>query len=120
MCYQRSENLTLIDARRNQYRQRTGRELTDENVWIHERRREVASLDAIIERLGTDTAVSEEGNSVGGAGTANRLPLMQIKTRGSRQSVLGKADPGSAIRAARSACSRWETASSRPTANLDR
>ena len=25
-----------------------------------------------------------------------------------------------AIRAARSACSRWETASSRPTANLDR
>lgn len=67
------------------YRQRTGRELTDENVWIHERRREVASLDAIIERRRTDTAVSEEGNSVGGAGTANRLPLMQIKTRGSRQ-----------------------------------
>lgn len=120
VCYQRSENLTLIDARRNQYRQRTGRELTDENVWIHERRREVASLDAIIERLRTDTAVSEEGNSVGGAGTADRLPLMQIKTRGSHQSVLRKADPGSTIRAARSACSRWETASSRPTANLDR
>jgi hypothetical protein len=48
----------------------TGRELTDENVWIHECRREVASLDAIIERLRTDTAVSEKGNSVGGAGTA--------------------------------------------------
>ena len=93
---------------------------TDENVWIHERRREVASLDAIIERLRTDTAVREEGNSVGGAGTTNRLPLMQIKTRGSDQSVLRKADPGSAIRAARNACSRWETASSRPTANLDR
>ena len=55
--------------RRNQYRQRTVGELTDENVRIHERRREVASLDAIIERLRTDTAFSEGGNSVGGAGT---------------------------------------------------
>jgi hypothetical protein len=44
----------------------------------------------------------------------------EIKTRGSHQSVVRKADPGSTIRAARSACSRWETASSRPTANLDR
>ena len=117
---QRSKTLTLIDVHRNQYRQRTGRELTDENVRIHERRREVASLGAIIERLRTDTAVSEEGNSGGGAGTANLLPLVQIKARASHQSVLRKADPGSTIRAVRSACSRWETASSRPTANLDR
>ena len=77
-------------------------------------------MEATIQRLRTDTAVSEEGNSVGGAGTADRLPLMQIKTRGSHQSVLRKADLGSTIRAARSACSRWETASSRPNANLDR
>lgn len=63
-------------------------------MWIHERRREIVSLDAIIERLRADPAAAEDGNSVGGAGTANRLPLMQIKTRGSHESVLRKADPG--------------------------
>jgi integrase len=93
---QRSKTIALIEMRRDQYRQRTGRELTGENVWIHQRRREVASLDAIIQRLRTDTAVSEQANSVGGAGTANRLPLIQIKTRGSHESVLRKADPGTA------------------------
>jgi hypothetical protein len=91
---QRGKTLALIDLRRSQYRQRTGRELTDENVWIHERRREIVSLDAIIERLRADPAAAEDGNGVGGAGTANRLPLMQIKTRGSHESVLRKADPG--------------------------
>jgi integrase len=90
---QRSKTLTLIDLRRTQYRQRTGRELTDENVWIHERRRELASLDAIIDRLRSDPA-TDAGNSVGGAGTANRLPAMRVKTRGSHESVLRKADPG--------------------------
>ncbi|ORW11073.1 hypothetical protein AWC14_19345 [Mycobacterium kyorinense] len=89
---QRTKTLTLIELRRDQYRQRTGRELTDQNVWIHERRRELASLDAIIDRLRSDPAA--QGNSVGGAGTANRLPLMQIKSRGSHESVLRKADPG--------------------------
>lgn len=50
-------------------------------------------LDAIIERLRTDPAASGETTSIGGAGTANRLPLMQIKTRGGHESVLRKADP---------------------------
>ena len=92
---QRTKTLTLIDLRRDQYRQRTGRELTDDNVWIHERRREIASLDAIVERLQNDPATAGNGHSVGGAGTANRLPLMQVKTRGSHESVLRKADPDS-------------------------
>ena len=39
---QRGKTFSLIDLRRDQYRQRTGRELTDDNVWIHERRRELA------------------------------------------------------------------------------
>ncbi|MCH9732070.1 MAG: tyrosine-type recombinase/integrase [Actinomycetia bacterium] len=91
---QRAKTLALIDVRREQYRRRSGRELTDDNVWIHERRREIASLDAIIERLRTETAATEGRNSVGGAGTINRLPLLQIKTRGSHESVLRKADPG--------------------------
>jgi hypothetical protein len=87
---QRTKTLTLIDVRRDQYRARTGRELTDDNVWIHERRREIASLDAIIDRLRTDTPA---GASIGGAGTANRGPILQISTRGSHASVLRKADP---------------------------
>jgi hypothetical protein len=91
---QRTKTLTLIDLRRSQYRHRAGRELTDDNVWIHERRREIASLDTIIERLRSVPATAEDGNCVGGAGTANRLPLMQIKTRGSHESPLRKADPG--------------------------
>jgi hypothetical protein len=56
---QRTKTLTLIDLRRSQYRHRTGRELTDNNVWIHERRREIASLDAIIERLRSDPATAK-------------------------------------------------------------
>ena len=73
--------------RRRQYHERTGRELTDDNVWIHERRRELASLDAIINRLH-----AESEQIVAGAGTAQRLPLLQIKTRGSHESALRKAD----------------------------
>ncbi len=77
---QRAKTVALIDVRREQYRRRSGRELTDDNVWIHERRREIASLDAIIERLHTETGVAKQGSSVGGAGTSNRLPpLLQIK-----------------------------------------
>ncbi|RWA17698.1 hypothetical protein MELE44368_25400 [Mycolicibacterium elephantis DSM 44368] len=92
---QRTGTQSLITTRRSQYRARTGRELTDDNVWIHQRRREIASLDAIIERLRGDSAITADGKTVAGAGTAHRLPLLQIKTRGSHESVLRKADPGS-------------------------
>ncbi|WP_420872677.1 tyrosine-type recombinase/integrase [Mycolicibacterium aubagnense] len=89
---QRTKTLTLIDVRRDQFHARTGRELTDDNVWIHQRRREVASLDAIIGRIeATDT---DEAAGVGGAGTAGRQPGLQVSTRGSHESVLRKADPG--------------------------
>ncbi|WP_457134609.1 tyrosine-type recombinase/integrase [Mycobacteroides abscessus] len=91
---QRTKTLALIDARRDQYRQRTGRDLTDDNVWIHHRRREIASLDAIINRLQQHPDDGESGTSIGGAGTANRTPQGQISTRGSHESVLRKADPG--------------------------
>lgn len=51
------------------------------------------SLDAIINRLHTDAAAAGgDRRSMSGAGTANRLPLLQIKTRGSHESVLRKAD----------------------------
>lgn len=90
---QRTKTLTLIDVRRDQHRQRTGRDLTDDNVWIHHRRREIASLDAIIARLEQNPA-TEAGDSIGGAGTASRTPQLHINTRGSHESVLRKANPG--------------------------
>lgn len=90
---QRTKTLTLIDVRREQFQARTGRELTDDNVWVHQRRREVASLDAIIDRLQTPEAV-ESAAGVAGAGTAGRSPGLQVSTRGSHESVLRKADPG--------------------------
>ncbi|MFN6554762.1 tyrosine-type recombinase/integrase [Mycolicibacterium septicum] len=90
---QHSRTLTLIDLRRDQYRNRTGRELTDDNVWIAHRRREIASLEAIIDRLGQDDATADSAASIGGAGTANRVPLTPTHTRGSHESVLRKADP---------------------------
>ncbi|MDG3009376.1 tyrosine-type recombinase/integrase [Rhodococcus sp. D2-41] len=89
---QRSKTRALIEVRRRQYRDRTGRELTDDNVWIHERHRELASLDAIIDRLSSEPT---DDTSVAGAGTSNRLPLLQIRTRGSHESALRKADPES-------------------------
>lgn len=91
---QRTKTLTLIDVRREQFQARTGRELTDDNVWIHQRRREVASLDAIIERLQTPDAAADSAAGIGGAGTAGRTPALQVSTRGSHESVLRKANPG--------------------------
>ena len=52
-------------------------------------------VEDVCDRLRSDPA-ADAGNSVGGAGTANRLPIMQVKTRGSHESVLRKADPGTA------------------------
>lgn len=78
----------LIEKRRDQYRQRSGRELGDDNIWIIERRREIASLQAIIDRLETSAPAD---TSVAGAGTGKRLPLLQIQTRGAHQSALDKA-----------------------------
>ena len=79
---------TLINQGRDQYRQRSGREIGEDNIWIIERRREIASLQAIIDRLQTSTPTD---TSVAGAGIGKRLPLLQIQTRGAHQSALDKA-----------------------------
>ncbi|MBI2706597.1 MAG: transposase, partial [Actinobacteria bacterium] len=88
---QHAKTTALIEMRRDQYRTRTGRELTDDNVWIRERLRELNSLDAILERLKADEATHHE--AIAGAGTARRLPLQVIATRGAHDSALRKADP---------------------------
>lgn len=91
---QRARTAALINIRRRQYQERTGRVLTDDNVWVRERHRELASLDAIIERLDAEEADSQNTSTatVTGAGTGKRLPLLQIQTRGSHDSALRKAD----------------------------
>jgi hypothetical protein len=77
----------LLATRRDQYRQRSGRELGEDNIWVIERRRELRSLEAIIERL----AATGADESVAGAGIGKRLPLLQIQTRGAHQSALDTA-----------------------------
>lgn len=88
---QHTKTTALIELRRDQYRQRTGRELTDDNVWIRERLRELHSLAAILERLASDKDTPNE--AIAGAGTAKRLPLQVIATRGAHDSALRKANP---------------------------
>lgn len=88
---QHAKTTALLQTRRQQYRDRTGRELTDDNVWIRERLRELNSLESILQRL--DEQASAYNTAITGAGTAKRLPLQVIVTRGAHDSVLRKADP---------------------------
>jgi len=88
---QHTKTTALIELRRDQYRQRTGRELTDDNVWVRKRLRELHSLEAILERLAADETARND--AIAGAGTARRLPLQVIATRGAHDSALRKADP---------------------------
>lgn len=85
--YQRTR--ALIELQRNQFRERTGRELTDDNVWIHERLRELHSLRQIIDRLQAES----DAVATTGPGTGKRLPLMQIHTRGAHDTTLHAAPP---------------------------
>lgn len=88
---QHTKTTALIALRRQQYQQRTGRELTNDNVWIRERLRELNSLEALLERLAHEEAAHTE--AIAGAGTGKRLPLQVIATRGAHDSALRKADP---------------------------
>lgn len=88
---QHVKTTALIELRRSQYHARTGRELTDDNVWIAARLRELHSLSAILDRLTADHDAHTA--AVSGAGTAGRLPLQPIATRGAHDSALRKADP---------------------------
>jgi len=82
---QHERTSSLVDLRRSRFRDCTGRELNHDNVWVRERLRELASLDGVIDRLADKARVA-------GAGTAKRLPLLQVQTRGTHESVLRKAD----------------------------
>lgn len=67
----------MLATRRDQYRRRSGRELGDDNIWVIERRRELRSLEAIIERLaatGADESVAGAGHRKAIAATADSDP----------------------------------------------
>ena len=88
---QYAKTTALIEVRQRQHLERTGRELTEDNVWIAARRRELHSLQAILDRLAADDAVHQD--AIAGAGTAGRIPIEPIATRGAHDSALRKAHP---------------------------
>ena len=65
---QLAETEALIERRREPAPQRTGREMTDDNVWLEQRLAESRSLVSIIAAL----QAAEEGQAVRGAGVAGR------------------------------------------------
>lgn len=88
---QHAKTTALIELRRSQHLERTGRELTDDNVWIAARRMANYTLQSILDRLAADDAVHQE--AIAGAGTAGRIPIEPVATRGAHDSALRKADP---------------------------
>ncbi|MGX9293566.1 tyrosine-type recombinase/integrase [Tsukamurella paurometabola] len=96
---QHAATTALLQVRREQFHARTGRTLTDDNIWVHQRLRELHSLEQIIARLTAAEDDASAGTSsadtatVTGAGAADRLPILQIQTRGSHESAL-RAAPG--------------------------
>jgi integrase len=65
---QLGETEALIERRRTQHHKRTGREMTDGNVWLEQRLAEGRSLVSIIAALGA----VEDGQAVRGAGVGGR------------------------------------------------
>ena len=65
---QLAETEALIERRRAQHLQRTGRQMTDDNVWLEQRLVESRSLVSIVAAL----QAAEEGQAVRGAGVAGR------------------------------------------------
>lgn len=65
---QRDSTLRLIETRRAQHVQRTGQDMTEDNIWLTTRRTEVAALHLIIDAL----ADGDRSDTVQGAGVAGR------------------------------------------------
>jgi hypothetical protein len=80
---QLDETEALIERRREQHLKRTGREMSDGNVWLEQRLAEGRSLVSIIAALQS----TEEGQAVRGAGVAGRAgqPAETDATGGSEE-----------------------------------
>jgi integrase len=75
----------LVERRREQHLKRTGREMTDDNVWLEQRLAEGRSLVSIIAALQS----AEEGQAVRGAGVAGRAG-QPAETTGEREERSGE------------------------------
>jgi Phage integrase family len=62
--------LQIVDARREQFQAKTGREMPEDNVWLRERRKERRALQSIIAAL---NATAQTDQAVRGAGVQARL-----------------------------------------------
>lgn len=62
----------LVERRREAFRQRTGREMSEDNVWLQQRRREHSALQAIIAALHQREVDGADGQAVLGAGAEVR------------------------------------------------
>ena len=82
-----SQTTDLIAQRRERYRQRTGTDLPDGNIWLQGRLRELASLEAIIERLSQPDATNDAGVAGGGCTSRGAVPV-SIVTAGAHTAVL--------------------------------
>ncbi|KAA9393018.1 hypothetical protein FCK90_14410 [Kocuria coralli] len=71
---QRDRLKTLISTRISQYEKRHGEPMPETNIWLTGRRRELASLEAIITRLEHEP----DGEAVAGAGSSNRTNLTLV------------------------------------------
>lgn len=74
---------------------RTDRDLTDDNVWIHHRRREIASRKVIIDRREQHTAEPNPGPA---SARRHRTPWVDQRPR-TPESVLRKAEHQNCSRA---------------------
>jgi len=60
---QRTETATLIETRKTMFREQTGLQMPANNVWLQERVKELAALDAIIARLDDEPRQRLRGRS---------------------------------------------------------
>lgn len=74
---QRERTAALVRVRKEQFERRNGASMPETNIWLQGRLRELASLDAIIQRLESDV---EQPGSVTGAGVSGRLTPLTITT----------------------------------------
>jgi hypothetical protein len=87
LAAQLSETEALIERRRAQHHKRTGREMSDGNVWLEQRLAEGRSLGSIIAALGA----VEDGQAVRGAGVAGRATQpAESDTSGEREGRPGE------------------------------
>jgi len=81
---QRSATLKLIQTRKQQHQARTGREMTDDNIWLQARMSEIDALDLILAAIkdapGTDATVQGAGSGGRPAARTAGKPRQAIPT----------------------------------------